>query len=356
MNNALNKIKFLLRRPKVVLVAGNGRKSAAQAISKVLEPSFRVGKDILVFQADPSNVKEAEFILKKAKSVILVLTHVGEYQVDKEFFAAEKIEVAWIKKLVGMLPAQAKLVLNFDDETVRDIKNQTTINTLFFGFGARANIQATDVFLTQPPDLGTNFKINYEGNIVPVWLKNLFGKEHIYAALAGVAVGELSGLNLVEVSGALKSYQGFSGRLKLIEGIKNTLILDDSESATPLSMMEGLDILKRIEISGPDKRGRKIAVLGDIIGIGQYVPETHEAIGEMVKAAADVLFTVGPRAKFYAEGAKRKGFAPDKIFSFNEVPETGLALQKELKQGDLVLIDGSRELQMVRVVNEIRKI
>ena len=357
MNNAFNKIKFLLTRPKVVMVLGNGKETAAQAISQVLGRSSRAGKDVLVYQADASNEKEAEFLLKNAKSIILVLTRVGEYHTDKEFFAAEKPDIALIEKLIRVLPAQANLVLNFDDETIRDLKNQTSVSTLFFGFGVRANIQVTDVFLTQLPDLGTNFKINYEGNIVPVWLKHLFGKEHIYAALAGVAVGELSGLNLVQVSDALKSYQGLPGRMKLIEGIKNTLILDDSESATPLSMSEALDVLKKIDPpAGGRGGGRKIAVLGDIVGVSQYVPETHEAIGEMVKASADLLFTVGPRAKFYAEGAKRMGFAPDRIFSFDEVPATGLALQKEMKQGDLILIDGSRELQMAKVVNEIRKI
>ncbi len=212
-------------RPKVVIVAGNGSETASLAISQVLQRSCRVGKDILIYQADSSNIQEAEFLLKKARSAILVLTHVGEYHAAKEFFAAEKSAVAFIEKLVKILPAQASLVLNFDDETIRDLKNQTSASTLAFGFGVRADIQATDVFLTQLPDLGTNFKINYEGNIVPVWLKNLFGKEHIYAALAGVAVGEISGLNLVEISGALKLYQGFPGRMKLIEGIKNTLIL-----------------------------------------------------------------------------------------------------------------------------------
>ena len=338
------------------MVTGNGKETAAQAIGQVLQRSFRVGKDILVYRVDSSNTKEAEFLLKRARSVILVATHVGEYYTDKEFFAAEKSDVAFIEKLVKILPAQASFVLNFDDETVRDIKNQTNARSLTFGFGARADIRATDVFLTQLPDLGTNFKINYEGNIVPVWLKNLFGKEHIYAALAGVAVGETLGLNLVEISAALKSYQGFPGRMKLIEGIKNTLILDDSESASSLSMVSALDTLKRIEIGGPETRGRKIAVLGDIIGIGQYTPEIHEAIGEEVKASADLLFTVGLRAKFYAEGAKQKGFAENKIFSFDEAGEAGLALQKEMKQGDLILIDGSRELQMIKIVDEIRKI
>ncbi|KKT17307.1 MAG: UDP-N-acetylmuramoyl-tripeptide-D-alanyl-D-alanine ligase [Parcubacteria group bacterium GW2011_GWB1_43_6] len=349
MNNTFNKIKIILTKPKVILVAGRGRETAARAISQL-------NKDVLIYQVDAAHFNDAKFLLKNSRSVILVATHMGEYEFNKEFFAGQKPDTAFIEELVKNLPAQARLVLNFDDETIRDIKSQTSVSTLSFGFGVRADIQATDIFLTQSPSPGTNFKINYEGNIVPVWLKNLFGKEHIYAALASVAVGELLGLNLVEISAALKSYQGFPGRMKLIEGIKNTLILDDSESASPLSMAEALDVLKRIEISDSDKRGRKIAVLGDIVGAGQYTPEIHETIGEEVKVSADLLFTVGLRAKFYAEGAKKKGLAQDKIFSFNEAGGASLALQQEMKEGDFILIDGSRELQMIKIVDEIRKI
>lgn len=358
MNNMFNKIKFLLTKPNVVMVVGNGKETAIQAINQVLQNSFKIGKDILVYSADSSNIQEAEFLLKKAKSIILVITHVGEYYVDKEFFAAEKSDVAFIERLVKALPSHANLVLNFDDETIRDMKNQTNAHTISFGFGVRSDIQVTDIFLTQLPELGTNFKINYKGSIVPVWLKNLFGKEHIYAALAGVAVGEISELNLVEISSALKSYHGFQGRMKLIDGIKNTLVLDDSESAMPLSMAESLDVLKRIEtdVLSNGSQGRKIAVLGDMIGVGKYTIEAHETIGEKVKGSADMLFTVGPRAKFYAEGAKTRGFAEDKIFSFNEAGEAGLALQKEMKEGDLILVDGSREIQMKKIVEEIRKI
>ena len=337
-----------------MMILGKGKEIASLAISQVLQPSLRVGKEILVYQVDPLNIKEAEFLLKNAGSIILVLTHMGEYHAEKEFFASEKSGVAFAERLVGILPKHGKLVLNFDDETIRDIKNRTSANTLAFGFGVRADIQATDVFLTQSPELGTNFKINYEGNIVPVWLKNLFGKEHIYAALAAVAVGELLGLNLVEISGSLKSYQGFPGRMKLIEGIKNTLILDDTESATPLSMIEALDVLKKIETAGG--HGRKIAVLGDIIDIGGNTLEAHEAIGGMVKDSADLLFTVGLRAKFYVEGVRKKGLSEDKIFVFSEIKEAGLALQKEIRRGDLILIDGSRELKMNKIVDEIRKI
>jgi len=255
-----------------------------------------------------------------------------------------------------VLPFFGYLLLNFDDETVREIKNETKAHPLTFGFGLKSDLRATDIILTRFPELGTNFKINYEGNIVPIWLKGLFGKANIYAALAGAAVGETLGLNLVEVSEALKSYQGLSGKMRLIKGIKKSQILDSSASASPLSVLEDLEILRKIDapINSEGKPGRKIAVLGDILGIGKYTIEAHEALGEKIKGCADLLFTVGPRAKFFAQGAQRKGMPEEKIFQFDDIKKAGLSLQNEISEGDLILVDGSREMQMSEIVEEIK--
>ena len=186
----------------MVLVLGNGSKTAKEAISRVIERHFKIGKEIILCDRD---TKDIEFFLKKSRLAILVATHLGEYHPEKEFFAGDVKEAQEISKLISFLPGQASLVLNFDDETVRDLKNQSRANPLTFGFGMRADVRATDVLLTQFPASGTNFKINYDGNIVPCWLENLFGKEQIYAALAAAAVGEVLGLNLVEVSESLRS-------------------------------------------------------------------------------------------------------------------------------------------------------
>ena len=351
MNKTFNKIKFLLKRPKVIIVVGRGRETASGAINQVLKQSFKIGKEVLIYQTNLKDVREFEFFVKNSRLATLVVTHVGAYHPEREFFAGEQVEILGATSLAKILPGHAHLVLNFDDETVRDIKNSSRAHSLTFGFGVRADMKASDIVLTQPPASGTNFKIDYQGNIVPVWLEKLFGKEQIYAALAAVAVGEILGMNLVEISKALGLYQGFPGRMKLIEGIKNTWILDDSESAFPLSMAEGLDVLKRIETEG-----RRIAVLGDILGIGKYTIEAHEAIGERVKNSADVLFTVGHRAKFFSQGAKRRGMPADRIFSFDEVREAAKALQKEMRKGDLILVDGSKEMKMHEVVKEIKKV
>ena len=193
----LNKIKFLLTKPKVVIVLGGAKETAKEAISQVLKPHFKVGKEILIIDQD------SKFFIKHSRLPILVVTHVGEYHPDKEFFAGDIAQVAEIVKLAETLPSPAYLILNFDDETVREIKNKSRAHPLTFGFGVRADIRVSDVVLAESPTLETNFKINYKGNVVPVWLKGK-EKEEIYAALAAAAVGEVLGLNLVEISEALK--------------------------------------------------------------------------------------------------------------------------------------------------------
>lgn len=342
----MNKLLFLFKKPKVVLVAGNGRETAKDMISRVLNRHFKVGKEVIICD---DNDKDIEFLLKKSQLPILVATHLGEYHPEKEFFAGEIDEAKEIGRLASLLPPHAYLALNFDDETVRDLRNESRAHPLTFGFGMRSDVSATDIVLTQFPAMGTNFKINYEGNIVPCWLENLFGKENIYAALAAAAAGLALGLNLVEVSEALKAFRGLPGKMQLVQGIKNSWILDDSESASSLSMLESLEILKGIEGAV-----RKIAVLGDIVGVGKYAIEAHEALGEKAKGAADLLFTVGERAKFFAQGAKMKGMADDKIFQFNDTASAAKALQSEIQEGDLVLVDGSKEMNMTDIVREIK--
>jgi len=344
--NIFGKIKFVLKKPKVIVVTGNGRACAKEAIFQVLSSHFRVGKEVLVFESGDKEVGKFEFFLKNSQKAVLVITHVGDIPHDKDFFSGEEEKVKEATHLAKTLPAQTNLILNFDDETVREINDITNLKTLTFGFSERADFKASDVKL----NMGTNFKVNYKGNIVPVWLEKLFGKEQIYAGLSAAAVGTIFGLNLVEISQALKNYFSLSGKMRLIEGIRKSFILDDSESATVFSMVEAIETLGKIEWAR-----RKIAVLGDVIGIGKYTIEAHEAIGERVAKNCDLLFTVGPRAKFIAQGAVQKGMGFEKIFQFDKIDEGKLKLRDEVREGDLILVDGSREMEMAKIVEEIKK-
>lgn len=343
--NFLSKLIFFLKKPKVIIVTGEGRACAVKAISQVLEQRFEIGKDVSIFEFADKDIKRASFFLKKSQKPIMVVTRVGDIPFDKNFFDGEKEKIKNTSLLAKTLPEHTTLILNFDDETVREIGDEIDLDTLTFGFQKEADFKVSDVMMNG----GTNFKLNYKGKIIPFWLKRVFGKEQIYSALTAIVVGTIFGLNLVEISQSLLGYRSLPGRMKLIKGIKNSWILNDSESATIFSMIEALQVLGELK----DYK-RKIAVLGDVIGVGKYTIEAHETIGEKVVKNADLLFTFGARARFIAKEAQLKGMALEKVFQFDRVEEGKLKLQDEIKEGDIILIDGSQEMKMEKIVEEIR--
>ncbi|MCH8741925.1 hypothetical protein IH779_03425 [Patescibacteria group bacterium] len=355
--NLLSRMLFLWKRPKIIIVAGKGRALAAEAIFQVLKQKFKVEKitgenfsflwnEILIFETKLEKIENLHFFVKNSKAPIFLITNVGEIPPDKYFFAGARKETEKMRKLIRILPSSARLVLNFDDETIRELGDDSNIPALTFGFQEGVDLRASDLHFNH----GINFKINYKGNVVPVWLDSLYGKEQIYGVLAAVVCGVIFDFNLVEVSQALKFYKGLPGKMRLMKGIKNSWLLDDSATSSVFSMIEALEILGKIEIG----QKKKIAVLGDILGIGKYTIEAHEVIGEKVAKSANLLFTIGSRAKFIAQGAKNNGFPEESIFQFDDTGRMLSALKTEIKEKDLVLIDGSTEIRMDQIVQEIQ--
>ena len=194
-------------------------------------------------------------------------------------------------------------------------------------------------------DLGISFKIEYQGSIVPVRMTRVLGKQQTYAAAAAAVVGVSFGLNLVEISEALKDVQVLAGRGKLIEGIKQTWIIDDTYNASPSSTLAALEVLEQFG------QRRKIAVLGDMLELGPQTEAGHRQVGKKAAAVADLLLVVGLRAKFIADEFKKQ--SQKKVLEFDQAKEAGLALQKECQSGDIILVKGSRSMRMEKVVKEI---
>jgi len=350
----MQKLIFLFKKPEIIIIIGRGSKTATEAIFQVLKQFKKVGKrvssnsEVVIFDAGIKNFGKFKFFIKKSRKAVLIITHIGDIPPDVNFFDGGKIN--GLEEIVGFLRPKDSLVLNFDDETVRELKSKSKADLFTFGFQEMANFQATDYIITQFPSNGINFKVNFHGNVIPVWLKGIFGKEQVYSVLACSACGHAFGLNLLEVSRALKSYHSLPGEMQLIKGIKNSQILDDSESSTVYSMIRALDNIGKMP-----GFNRKIAVLGDIVGVGKYTIEAHERIGEKVVENADILFTFGARAKFIAKGALEKGMDVEKIFEFDTINQGKMKLQEVIKENDLILVDGSREMKMKDIVEEIKE-
>lgn len=301
--------------------------------------------------------------LALAKPAIGVVTAIGEIPVHVEFFAGPKELAEEKEKLVRSLLAHGHAILNFDDETVREMGAYSRAPVMTYGFGEGSNIRASCEQLLIRNEEGVSipegitFRLDYEGSSVPVRLLGAFGKPQIYAALAGAAAGLVNGMNLVEIAEALTRYRPPPGRMRLLDGIKNTRILDDSYNASPLAMHAAFDLLRDL----PGKR--KIAVIGDMLEIGKYTPEAHRAIvrtrlrpasdGQGFPEWGDLLVTVGPRARFAAEEAKERGMLSERVWSFYTADEVEKELQPFLEEGDLILIKGSQAIRLEKVVEAI---
>jgi len=313
---------------------------------------FRVKyPDFLVLEMGADKPGDIKYLLDFVKHKVGVITAVGEIPVHVEFFESPEKVAEEKKMLVKLLDKEGIAVLNYDDERVRNMAEGIDAKTMTYGLNEKADIKATNYDL-KIIDKGENiselnFKLDFKGSSVPAKLTNVLGYQHLYSALAAAAVGIIFNLNLIEISEALKQIEPMLGRMRLVRGVKNTLIVDDSYNAALLSMEAGLDALKIFQ----DRR--KVAVLGDMLEIGQYSPEAHIRVGKKAAEIVDVVFAVGNRAGFIVEGAASVGFATNKIFQFSTSDEAKMAVQKELKENDVILVKGSRAMKMEKIIEEI---
>ncbi len=310
---------------------------------------------VLEYGADrPGDIKK---LLRLARPKISVITAIGNTPVHIEFYENAENVAREKFRLVDALPASGYAVLNFDDEMVMDlVEEKPKTQTVTFGFGEGADVKIFN-FENRSDESrpeGIFFKIQHKGNVIPVTIKNVFGKAQAYGVAAAFAVGTIYNLNLVEIAELIERYYvPEKRRMNLLQGVKETWIIDDSYNASPLAMQEALATLKDL------KAGRKIAVLGDMLELGQYSVEAHEQIGKIAGDAADILITVGPRGKFIAEKAKEsdkdKWKENGNIFSFDIADEALAPIQAMIQKGDLILIKASRGIGLDKVVDEIKK-
>jgi len=314
------------------------------SVFRIKYPGFLV----LEMGADrPGDIKYlTDFIPLK----IGVITALGDIPVHVEFFADPQQVAKEKRNLITSLNDNGVAILNYDDESVRQMAEGIIAKVLTFGLKEKADVRATNYDLkivSEEVVSELTFKLEFKGSSIPAKLINVLGVQHLYSALAATAVGIVFNINLVEIVEALKEFQPLPGRMRLIRGIKNTLIVDDSYNAALLSMEAALESLRIFN------ERRKIVVLGDMLEIGEYAPEAHKRIGKKAAEIADLIFTVGPRAKFIAEEAIKQGIPENRIFQFMVSDDAAMKVQEEIKEGDVILIKGSRAMRMEKITKEI---
>ncbi|MEK9175307.1 MAG: UDP-N-acetylmuramoyl-tripeptide--D-alanyl-D-alanine ligase [Patescibacteria group bacterium] len=300
--------------------------------------------EILLLEMGIDRPQDMDTLISIVRPNIAVITAIGEIPVHIEYFSGSE-EIAREKsKILKYLSAQGYAILNADDDVVWDMKDKTNARILSYGFGKDAHMIASNYKISLE---GISFKVDFDGASVPVRLFGVFGKHHVYPALSALLVGTIFDMNLIDSAGALQQYKSPPGRMQLLEGIKGSLVLDDSYNASPLATHAALDTLLELEAK------RKIVVFGDMLEIGKYTIEAHKTVGERVAKIADFFITVGQRSKFAAEEAITQGMDKKNVLNFSTSNEAIETVKELIKEGNLILVKGSQGMRMELIVEEI---
>lgn len=281
---------------------------------------------------------------------IVVVTRFGNIPVHVEFF--KSVEALFEEKanLVKALKPTGMLILNADDEKVLSLRSKTKAKSITYGFSSEAMFRASNVQIAYEDDvpIGTTFKFEYDGNVFPVVMHGVLGEQPVYSAIAALSLGVYLKLNIIEMINALNFHETPPGRMHVIPAIKGATIIDDTYNASPVAAEGAMQTLKSIKT-----KGRKIAVLGDMLELGKFTIEEHQKLGELAGATADMLLAVGQRAKYIVEGALSTDMNEKNIIEFDDSRLAGKYLEGILKKGDIVLAKGSQSMRMERAVEEI---
>jgi len=171
------------------------------------------------------------------------------------------------------------------------------------------------------------------------------GRHQIYNALQATAVGYMQGLDLDEIREGLETmeFPGMRMQEQVLAGIR---FVNDCYNANVVSMKAALTMLR--ETPG---RVRKVAVLGDMLELGGHTGPAHQEIGRLAaQAGVALLVTVGQHARGIAEGALAAGLGAQRVVAVADATEAAATLRWLLRDGDFVLLKGSRGIHLEKVL------
>lgn len=233
------------------------------------------------------------------------------------------------------------IITNADDVWCAKIAGRFNGNVISFGFNEDAMVKATKI---KRKDLGFTFLVNDRVTVdLPV-----LGRHNVYNALAAIAVCNVIGVSLDDISAKLIDFKPPPMRMnKQVCG--DITVINDQYNSNPMSMAAALE-----EFSQLTTRGRKVLICGDMLELGDDSERFHKEIGEKIAGSnIDVLWTVGINSRFVAEGAIDNGMPGENIISLNTSEDVCPLVASRLKSKDTVLIKGSRGMKFERVSRQI---
>jgi len=318
-----------------------------------------------VFEMGMSSFGEIHLLADLVRPDVALITNVGtshiEYLKSRENIMKAKMEIA------DFFDEKNTLIVNSDNEYLglsaisryvneRHLENAEYKGNFRLVTAGEVGTQTLNLYnIDDLGEEGITFEIGYKGERQEFKLP-LPGRHNAHNAILAVAAGCMCGITLKDAARGLRSMSSTSRRL-VIEQAGPYKLIDDSYNSSPDSIAAGVDVLKHV------KGTRKVAILADILELGEQSEELHRLAGKFaVKGGAQVLIACGPEAKHMAEGAKEwlkeqqeagEAVTADVVY-FAEREVLQDQLESLLQEGDVILVKGSNGIKMSLVAEQIR--
>lgn len=345
---------------EVVGITGSvGKSTTKEAVADVLEQRYRtlrnegnlnneIGLPLSVLRATEQHERavlemgfyvpgEIAFLCEIARPRIGIVTNIGTVHAER---AGTQDAIKRGKaELIQALPKDGVAILNYDDERVRSMAQDSQARVFFYGREDKA-----DLWVDHIEGLGLEgmrFRLHYRGEDIPMQIPAL-GTPAVDTALRAVAAGLAEGLTWEEIRRGLLSGRA-QLRMTAAHNVRGALILDDTYNAAPESTLAALNLLADIQ-------GRRIAILGDMLELGPYEEEGHVQVGKRAAKVAERLFTVGTRAGIIARTARQEGMPAECISEYADSRQAAEELKTHFTKGDVVLVKGSHGVHMETII------
>lgn len=306
--------------------------------------------DVLVLEMGVDRKGDMKRLTAWIKPDVVILTCLPDVPAHVEYFSSPQEVIDEKMVLVHALQTSGTFVHNNDDVKIREYIPLVPQKKISYGGdkGSSFHVSNDIVIYDGASPIGIEFSLTHQDDSLKMTIVGSLGVQHAHTYAAALAVAKLFNIPLEQSIKDLETHVQPAGRMRVFAGTNGTTIIDDTYNASPVAVMHALTTLAELKT-----KGRKIAVLGDMLELGQFSVVEHERVGTQVCKKADILFTLGVRAQKIAQAAFASGMPAKNIFAFDDVDSLVKTLKPFLKSNDIILVKASQGVRAEKVVKAI---
>ena len=300
-------------------------------------------EEAAVVEMGMNHLGEIEVLANISKPTLAVITNIGTSHIGN-LGSRQNILKAKVEILDGM--KEKKIVINNDNDLLHKWyeENKSNYEIITFGIINDSDFMAEDIILN---DHGSSFVCEAKGEKIPIEVP-VAGEHYIYNALCAVAVGKTLNLTDEQIKTGIENVQIAKKRMEIVNLKNNVTLVNDTYNASLESVKEALKYISNIS------SGRKIAVLGDVLELGEFSSQIHEKIGkEVAKQHIDILICSGTHSKNICDMAAENGIKPENIYYEQNNKNVIKRIKENMKKGDVILLKASNGMKFSEIATEL---